>query len=441
MGRIFLGTSHIEKVSEVRQKLILLRDRVIAELRSRSVGFAHSALPLPGGQSRQCEVLFVPDELNLSDSIQWINNRSLPGDIALAIDNSNNNQETSVFHIPNNLERKRHAELLLLLLVRSFPEINSQGSKSDTVTELGSLAFCRQIDVPSLVIQLGCLSYSKNDLSPQIASGLADGLMAWSHEVSSIEASEDYSTIAIELNHQIYPEPGILIDGNAYIPIDLCDRLGIDLTMSREVLLVEHGGIVYLKAIELRNLNFSVSWENLSQTVILRSILSINREQMDRIMGIGNTSEVQMMMFLRTNNEEALKEFPDLPKLYREEGKIEGVNYDIAFCQMCVETDFLRFDRNGYSANNFANLGLACGEKLATFSEPRLGVRSHIQHLKAYASLEPLVREIVDPRFHLVRRGVAPKVSQLSRRWSADLTYGDKIMAMLRRLYESTNLL
>jgi hypothetical protein len=424
MGRIFLGTGRVEKVAEIQQQLILLRDRVITELRSR-----------------QCEVVLVPDDLNLSDSIRWINDRSLPGDIALAINNSNNSQETNVFYISNNLERKRNAELLLLLLVRSFPEITSQGSKPDTVTEMGSLAFCRQIDIPSLVIKIGCLSYSNGDIYLKIASGLADGLMAWSREVSSIESSENYSTIGIELNHQVYPEPGILIDGNAYIPIDLCDRLGIDLTVSREVSLVEHGGIVYLKAIELRNRNFSVSWENLSQTVILRSILSINREQIDRIMGMGNTSEVQMMMFLKANNEEALKEFPDLPKLYREEGKIEGVNYDIAFCQMCLETHFLRFDKNRFSANNFANLGLASGEKLATFSEPRLGVRSHIQHLKAYASLEPLVQEIVDPRFHLVRRGVAPKVSQLSGRWSADLTYGDKIIAMLRRLYESANLL
>lgn len=423
MGRIFLGTGHVEKVSKIQRQLVLLRDRVIAEL-----------------QSRQWEVLLVPDDLSLSNSIQWVNDRSFPGDIALAIDNNSKSQETSVFYLPNNLERKRHADLLLLLLVRSFPEIHSQGSKPDTVTELGSLAFCRQTNIPSLVIKLGCLSHSNNDISPLIASGLVNGLMAWSREVSSRESSEDYSSIAIELNRKIYPEPGILINGNAYIPIDLCDRLGIDFTVSRDVSLVEHQGIVYIKAIELRDRNFSVSWENLSQTVILRSLLSINREQIDRIMGIGNTSEVQMIMFLKTNNEDALKEFPHLPKLYREEGKIEGINYDIAFCQMCLETHFLRFDGN-YSANNFANLGLSSGEKLATFSEPRLGVRSHIQHLKAYASLEPLVQEIIDPRFDFVRRGVAPKVFQLSGRWSADLTYGDKIMAMLRRLYESANLL
>ncbi|GAB1539052.1 hypothetical protein NUACC21_17170 [Scytonema sp. NUACC21] len=68
-------------------------------------------------------------------------------------------------------------------------------------------------------------------------------------------------------------------------------------------------------------------------------------------------------------------------------------------------------------------------------------VRAHIQHLKAYASLEPLVQEVVDPRFRFVARGIATFIDQLSGRWSADLEYGNKIMAMLKRLYESAGLL
>ncbi|PLZ82487.1 hypothetical protein CBP20_05230 [Fischerella thermalis WC213] len=61
--------------------------------------------------------------------------------------------------------------------------------------------------------------------------------------------------------------------------------------------------------------------------------------------------------------------------------------------------------------------------------------------MKAYASLEPLVQDVVDPRFRFVTRGIAPLVGQLSGRWSADLNYGDKIMAMLKRLYESAGLM
>ncbi|MEL7244228.1 MAG: cell wall hydrolase, partial [Cyanobacteria bacterium J06573_2] len=76
-----------------------------------------------------------------------------------------------------------------------------------------------------------------------------------------------------------------------------------------------------------------------------------------------------------------------------------------------------------------------------TFPSARVGVRAHIQHLKAYASLEPLAQENVDPRFRFVTRGIAPLVTDLSGRWEADLQYGDKIVALVKRLYESAGLL
>ncbi|MGA7932464.1 MAG: cell wall hydrolase, partial [Kovacikia sp.] len=65
----------------------------------------------------------------------------------------------------------------------------------------------------------------------------------------------------------------------------------------------------------------------------------------------------------------------------------------------------------------------------------------HVQHLKAYANEEPLKQEVVDPRFHVVTRGVSPRVEQLSHRWSAKADYGEKILAMLRRLYGSAGIL
>jgi hypothetical protein len=221
------------------------------------------------------------------------------------------------------------------------------------------------------------------------------------------------------------------------------DRLGIDLTSAPNIRLVQYQGVVYVQAITLRDYNISVNWDNAKRTVILRSILPICPGQIDRIMGHGNTSEVQLMMFLKANNENALTQFPDLPKLYREEATIEGVNYDIAFSQACVETNFLRFGGGlKASQNNFGGLGDVGGSpEGATFPSARLGVRAHVQQLKAYASLEPLVQEQVSPRFRFVTRGIAPLVGQLSGRWSADLQYGDRIMAVIRRLYESASLL
>jgi hypothetical protein len=165
--------------------------------------------------------------------------------------------------------------------------------------------------------------------------------------------------------------------------------------------------------------------------------------QIDRIMGRGSASEVQLIMFLKSHHPQGLAAFADLPKLYREEAIIEGVNADIAFAQMCVETNFLRFGNLiKPEQNNFAGLGgIGDTPEGASFRDTRIGVRAHIQHLKAYASAEPLVQESVDPRFRFVRRGVAPLVEQLSGRWSADRLYGRKIKAVLRLLYESAGFL
>jgi hypothetical protein len=108
-----------------------------------------------------------------------------------------------------------------------------------------------------------------------------------------------------------------------------------------------------------------------------------------------------------------------------------------------VETNFLRF--GGVvkpDQNNFAGLGgIGTGAGGATFSSVRLGVRAHIQHLKAYASTEPLKQAEVDPRFRFVRRGVAPLVDQLSGRWTADTQYGTKILNVVRQMYEFVGLL
>jgi hypothetical protein len=391
----------------------------------------------------------------MSGTIQWINSRAVTGDVALEIHadafSNPNIRGATVFYIANNTERKNHADLMLLALIRRVPQLPNQGAKPDTATGVGRLSFCRDTILPSLLMEVGYLSnpddrYLIQNKRRDMALGLADGLAAWSRAVSGAgptNGSTTYPPINININNQTYGEQGIAINNNAYIPIDLVDRLKIDLTTAPNVRRVQYQGVVYVQAIALRDYNISVTWDNASRTVILRSILPICPGQIDQIMGHGNTSEVQLMMFLKANNENALSQFPDLPKLYREEATIEGVNYDIAFSQACVETNFLRFGSNlKPSQNNFGGLGDVGGSpEGATFPSARLGVRAHVQQLKAYASLEPLVQEQVSPRFRFVTRGIAPLVGQLSGRWSADPQYGEKILAVVRRLYESAGFL
>ena len=453
MAQIFISAGHGGIENGVRdpgarvrgtteaQEMIALRDLVVPELRSR--GYA---------------VFSVPDDLSLAQSIGWINARATARAVAIEIHaESFANAATrgaSVYHIYNNRDRREQAELLLMSLLKEVPELPSRGVRPDTASATGRLAFCRQTVPPALVAELVYLTNPSDfalltERRRNFAVGLANGLAAWSRAVTgnapapSQPAVPQYPTINIEINGGDYPEKGIIISGNAYMPIDLADLLGVDLTRSEDVRRVRYRGVVYVKAIDLKPFRVSVGWDASTRTLQLKpaSALSICPGTIDVIMSHGSTTELHLTSFLRSENEKALDLFADLPEIYRQEATIEGVDYDIAFCQMCVETDFLRFPGLVRPAqNNFAGLANGAGE-LATFSSARIGVRAHIQHLKAYASTEPLAREKVDPRFDFVKRGVAPLVGQLSNLWAADPLYGQKILARLEDLYRKSGLL
>ena len=451
MARIFLSAAHggieagrpdpgsiVGNTTEAAE-MIQLRDVVVAELRSRNL-----------------TILAVPDDLSLEQTLAWINARAQAGDVALEIHaNAYSNpavRGASVYYIFNNDQRKAHAELMLMALLRRVPQLPSRGARPDTASGLGSLAFCRQLVIPSLLMEVAVLTNPDDRAILQtrrrdVAVGIAEGLAAFSRAVQATNPSPapgaSYPAIDININGGIYGERGIIVNGNAYIPIDLVDGLGVNLANAPNVVRLTYRSVVYVKAIELRDFNVSVSWDSKTRTIILRSALGICPGYIDRIMGHGNTTEVQLLVFLKSNNESAVAIFSDLPRLYREESAIEGVNYDVAFAQMCVETDFLRFGRDVLpTQNNFAGLGAAGGgEVSASFPSARIGVRAHVQHLKAYASAEPIVQELVDPRFRFVTRGVAPLVEQLSGRWKADPQYGSAVIAVVRRLYESAGLL
>ena len=320
----------------------------------------------------------------------------------------------------------------------------------DTAAGLGRLSFCRDVVPASLMIEVAFLTNPEDRALLQsrrrdFAIGLAEGLTTWSRTVSGEPPliTPIYDPIKSRMNGQPYGERGILVNGNAYIPVDLVDSLKVNIASIPQVRRVSYQGVVYIKAVELRDFNISVGWDKDTRTVLIQSILRICPGMIDRIMGHGNTSEVQLMLFLKTQNPGALQTFGDIGRLYREEGTVEGVNYDVAFCQMCLETNFLRFAAPITPAqNNFARLGgINTGPEGAAFASARLGVRAHIQHLKAYASTEPIVQEIADPRFRFVTRGVAPLTAQLGGRWAPDLAYGDQILALVRRLYEAAQIM
>jgi hypothetical protein len=444
MGRIFICAIYggyegaaadpetIGSAPNEAKEMVFLRDLIVPELRNRSF-----------------EVVAVPDFDNPRLSIDWIDRRAKPGDIALGIHADayahTQTRGVSTFYIARNSERKNHAQMLLLAFSSRVADLTSRGAKPDTVTGTGSLAFCRRLTIPSLLMEIG-FKIDTDDREKikayrrEIALGIADGLVTWSRDVQ-MQANSGNHTVPVHLkvNNEPYPEWGIAIDGNVYIPIDLADRLGVNLALNSQIRRMRYRGIVYLKAIELRDLNISISAE-IGRIYNIRSQHAFSSDDFDRIMCLGHTTVTQLNEFLSANNLDALEKFPNLPEIYIEEAKAEAVNHDLAFAQMCVETRFLTFGGAILPEfNNFASLGDRQTE-WAKFTNLRLGVRAHIQQLKAYASNDLLVQECVAPRFELVKRGIAPTMRQLNGRWSADGQYTTKIYSVLRRLYETAGL-
>ncbi|MDR2468692.1 MAG: glucosaminidase domain-containing protein [Spirochaetaceae bacterium] len=158
----------------------------------------------------------------------------------------------------------------------------------------------------------------------------------------------------------------------------------------------------------------------------------------EKILGKGKIKSEELAWFLVKTNPFIQKDFAeDFAKIYVEEAALEGVNHDVAFSQMCLETGFLSFGGLvNADMNNFCGLGSTGPETRGeSFPSARIGVRAQIQHLKAYATDEPLNQENVDPRRHYVRAGSASTIYQLAGSWAEDKEYGKKIKMILDRLY------
>lgn len=156
-----------------------------------------------------------------------------------------------------------------------------------------------------------------------------------------------------------------------------------------------------------------------------------------KIMGKGILDKKQLMDFLLKHNDSVDTVYTErLVGMYIEESQREGVNHDVAFIQMCHETDFLKY--TGVvkpEQKNFCGLGTINENTPGEYFESeKEGVRAHIQHLKAYASKKELKQNLVDVRFYYVQRGVAPVVEKLTGRWATDPAYHNKIKKLYKRL-------
>lgn len=176
-----------------------------------------------------------------------------------------------------------------------------------------------------------------------------------------------------------------------------------------------------------------------------------NEKKLTKIMGENcECSANQMYTYLVKNNNK--KGNNPISKQYAQnfvkttikEAKKEGVRADIAFALMMHETGCLNFGGDvKKEQNNFAGLGTTGGgEKGASFKTMEIGIRAVIQHLKCYASKEPLKGKCVDPRWNDSLRGKAIYVEYLGyadnpykKGWAyPGKGYGEKVLSHLNKI-------
>ena len=124
-----------------------------------------------------------------------------------------------------------------------------------------------------------------------------------------------------------------------------------------------------------------------------------------------------------------------------DEAVFENVRPEILYAQIMLETGYLQYGGDvEINQFNFGGLGATGnGLKGNSFRDVRTGIKAQVQHLKAYASAEPLkATQIVDERFKYVTRNTAPYVEWLGikenpagKGWAASAGYGFNLMKIV----------
>ncbi|MCQ2592051.1 MAG: glucosaminidase domain-containing protein [Treponema sp.] len=165
---------------------------------------------------------------------------------------------------------------------------------------------------------------------------------------------------------------------------------------------------------------------------------AISRKILDK--GVLTASQLAEY-FLSQRNDFDLIEISHFAQMYVVEAQVEGINWDVAFAQMCLETGYLRFGGLVQPEfHNYCGLGAMDAEHPGcVFETEQLGVRAHIQHLQAYATTEDVVlnNELIDPRYSWVHKTkFVETIDGLSGTWATDPNYAVKIEKILCRMEE-----
>lgn len=130
-------------------------------------------------------------------------------------------------------------------------------------------------------------------------------------------------------------------------------------------------------------------------------------------------------------------------QIFYDEAIAEGIRPEVPFAQTMKETGWLQYGGDAsISQFNFSGLGTTGGGVAGnSFPDVRTGVRAQMQHLKAYATADPLNQECVDSRYEYVSKGCAPYVEWLGQQenpqgagWATGANYGPDIVSMIHAM-------
>jgi len=361
----------------------------------------------PALRAEQIPLLMPPATLTFREGLRWIEDRTEPGDGAIELRLGAfarpEVRGASAFFIAINAERQLQADVLLQTLVQEVPGLVQRGARPDTESALGRLAFCRDLRAPSLSLELGYLTNPsdrtllqtrREDLAIALATGLRQWLQDLNRTVSLVPpAVPGWPLIGVVVNGQPWPEAGLLVNGNAYVPAAIADRLGLSAKRRAGIPQWRFQSQIYLQAIGLRDCDVSVSWEKQSRTVSLNTVATTCLGELDRLLGPGLSTAAQLTAFAQTEQPDWPADLAD--RLILESAAV-GVNHDVVFCQLAVDTDFLQ--------HSFPR------------EEAPFLLRERAQALADTTSPFPTVAALVPPQ--------------------PDPDYPQKVRALLRRLYE-----
>ena len=147
---------------------------------------------------------------------------------------------------------------------------------------------------------------------------------------------------------------------------------------------------------------------------------------MTAILGKSVATAEQMAAYLLSVNPSPKINMPVVQfcQLFLDESAKEGVRGDASFAQSCKETGNFKFQGTVIPGqNNYAGLGTTdASTRGAYFPDEATGILAQAQHLKGYATKEPLTCACVDPRYELLAKygktGTAPNWEDLGGKWA-----------------------